>query len=242
MTSDKMDALMNKIRALMAKTVANGCTEEEAALAAEKVSELLTKYNLDMRKVEQAAEAVDHSSGYMREDVTYSDTNYDRDWRRHLLYVISKNFYCRFFIYGKANPRGCIIGQKHNVEVVNYFFNSLADQLKLRCEADLKKRVDRNIHSYYWKRSYLMAAATVIDRRLQAMRQAAANDTKALVLSVESELDKWVSNNMGPIRESKGGQRKSSTEGYAFGARAGEEAALNPGINGRPSTNHKQLN
>lgn len=48
---DEMERVKNQIRALSQKTVSNGCTEEEAQYAMEKVGELLDRYNLSMNEV-----------------------------------------------------------------------------------------------------------------------------------------------------------------------------------------------
>ena len=54
MSSDR-DKLKSRITALLAKTVLNGCTEEEALSAAAKVAELLDRHALSMTDVEMRA-------------------------------------------------------------------------------------------------------------------------------------------------------------------------------------------
>ncbi len=49
------DKVMDRIAALRAKTILNGCTEEEALSAAAKVAELLDRYALSMSDVEMRA-------------------------------------------------------------------------------------------------------------------------------------------------------------------------------------------
>jgi len=49
--SDALDKLVARIEALRAKTVVNGCTEEEALAAAAKVAELLDRYDLSLDDV-----------------------------------------------------------------------------------------------------------------------------------------------------------------------------------------------
>ena len=46
------DAILARIRALLAKTVANGCTEAEAVAAAELAAKLLAKHNLTLDEAE----------------------------------------------------------------------------------------------------------------------------------------------------------------------------------------------
>lgn len=47
----ELDRIKAKIRALSEKSISNGCTEQEAMLAMEKVGELLEQYNLTMNEV-----------------------------------------------------------------------------------------------------------------------------------------------------------------------------------------------
>jgi len=53
--SNDRDKLKARIAALMAKTIANGCTEEEALAAAAKVADLLDRHALSMSDVEMRA-------------------------------------------------------------------------------------------------------------------------------------------------------------------------------------------
>jgi hypothetical protein len=46
--ADELEKLKNRLLALRAKTIANGCTEEEALLAATKVAELLDRHDLSL--------------------------------------------------------------------------------------------------------------------------------------------------------------------------------------------------
>jgi hypothetical protein len=56
--TDNIEDLVRKLRSLQDKTTANGCTEQEALQAAEKVAELLDKYGLSVEqlKLETAKE------------------------------------------------------------------------------------------------------------------------------------------------------------------------------------------
>lgn len=54
-----LTALVQRIRALRAKTVAQGCTEQEALAAAEKAAELLDRYGLSLSELEFRAQPCD---------------------------------------------------------------------------------------------------------------------------------------------------------------------------------------
>lgn len=52
MSDENKEKIIKKIKALMEKTVENGCTENEAILAAEKVKQLLDEYELNTSELE----------------------------------------------------------------------------------------------------------------------------------------------------------------------------------------------
>src|SRR3954470_21486634 len=54
-TTAELDKLRSRIQALRAKTIANGCTEDEALSAAAKVAELLDRHDLSLSDVELRA-------------------------------------------------------------------------------------------------------------------------------------------------------------------------------------------
>lgn len=48
----KKEQIIEKIKALMEKTIENGCSEAEALAASEKVADLLVKYEIQMSEIE----------------------------------------------------------------------------------------------------------------------------------------------------------------------------------------------
>jgi hypothetical protein len=67
--SGDLDKLMQRIRALREKTVEQGCTEQEAMAAAEKVAELLDRYGLNLSELDlrkQSCEGIGIQTGRKR--------------------------------------------------------------------------------------------------------------------------------------------------------------------------------
>ncbi len=60
-SSVELDKVLARIQALRAKTVATGCTEQEALAAAEKVAELLDRYGLSLSETELRSQACEGS-------------------------------------------------------------------------------------------------------------------------------------------------------------------------------------
>lgn len=56
MTEDRKQSIIAKVRALLAKTTESGCTEAEAASAAELASKLMIEYDLDIKSVSEIKE------------------------------------------------------------------------------------------------------------------------------------------------------------------------------------------
>lgn len=56
MTEDRKQSIIAKVRALLAKTTDQGCTEAEAASAAELASKLMVEYDLDIKSVSEIRE------------------------------------------------------------------------------------------------------------------------------------------------------------------------------------------
>ena len=70
MDNANRQAAMNRIRALMAKTVSNGCTESEALAAAKKIGELMDRYGLTYSDLELKSERCrQHSASDRHHDV-----------------------------------------------------------------------------------------------------------------------------------------------------------------------------
>jgi len=71
----ELENVKRKIKALCARTVENGCTEAEALTAADKISELLSTFNLSMSEIElreQKCETVTFTTSKTKEGIYYS--------------------------------------------------------------------------------------------------------------------------------------------------------------------------
>ena len=79
-----MSKIMDKIAALLAKTVENGATEQEAIEAAKVAQRLMAKYHIEAVELQEKTENIDVESV----DVT-------RNWQSSLAKVIADNTCCR---------------------------------------------------------------------------------------------------------------------------------------------------
>jgi hypothetical protein len=225
-----VESLMKVVQALMAKTVERGATEAEAREAAAKVQELLQRYNIDMRAA--ASQDDDPAEDYSGEYVKYGEVGYERDWRRALLSSIARGNFCRIVLAGGKGTGGAyVVGQPHNIQVVMYLFNSLSVQLRHLAEEGLKTRRDRTVGPYYWKRDYVMNAAYALRERFEAQHKT-NEQTTALVVSVESELDAALKKLFGQLRAGQASNIKGSMEAAIKGREAGRNIGIHAGVEG----------
>jgi hypothetical protein len=124
---EKLDEsrVLERIKKLL--SLATSSNENEARAAAEKVSELLIKYNLDMQEVTSKKE--------------YSEASIDYGVRmkledKYILPLIARHFFVRVIIdyewrpgHGRAQVYK-IYGLKHNVEIAGYVHDVLSTQFK----------------------------------------------------------------------------------------------------------------
>ena len=115
--SKEKESIKAKIRALAAKSVANGCTEEEAMSAMAAVGRLLEKYNLSMDEVEMAKE----------EMIKNSINSGSRRERPVVRCLMSLARFCEVKVWmqpgGNGNNEFIFFGQESDVMMAEYLYN-----------------------------------------------------------------------------------------------------------------------
>jgi hypothetical protein len=99
MEDAKMDAIVAKVRKLLAMAEGNA-NEHEAAVAATKAQELLEAYNLDMTIIGKATNTFAPRQNQYREGGLYK-------WQRNLWYAVANLNFCRYW-YLKGNTAGSV--------------------------------------------------------------------------------------------------------------------------------------
>ena len=135
MEDQKMDAIIAKVRKLLA-LAENNANEHEAAVAATKVQELLEAYNLDMAIIGKATNTFAPRKDQRREGGLYK-------WQRNLWYAVATLNFCRYW-YLKGNRAGStyehqILGSHVNVvgtEVMAKYLEQTIERLARRWVAE----------------------------------------------------------------------------------------------------------
>ena len=231
-----LEKLKLRIQALRAKTVANGCTEDEALSAAAKVAELLDRHDLSLSDVELRA-----SSCERRVFETYRKKRIPLD---DCIGAIAHFCDCR--VWREKNAAGeniyVFFGLAADVEVAHY----LAELIDGAVRAELgrfKTSVDyakfRHQQRHLANASFALGMVVSIADRLVAMKagrdQANEGAGRGLVVVktsvVDAEFDKLDLN----LRNQRSGGRMVSMTAYEAGGAAGASLAINPGLGGARS-------
>ncbi len=222
-----------RIQGLRAKTVDQGCTEQEALASARKVAELLDRYGLSLGEVEmreQACEGVGVETGRKRR-APLDDC------------VPSIAFFCDCKVWVETTAQGAIryvfFGLPTDVEAAHYLYDLIA--LAFSTETARYKSEDAEFRSSVRRegaRSFQIGLAHGIAEKLKimkserdaALRQSTGRDLVLLKTSViEEELEK-----LGLDFHAKATRRKRRVEtgAYEAGRAAGRKFEPRRGVAG----------
>jgi hypothetical protein len=260
---DKLERMRGLIASLLTKTVANGCTEQEAASALEKAQELLLRYNLSEQEVQAHADG----NEALRRKVGQQDVEVAAGfkWRASLLGAIARANLCRIVVNDEGE-RGTIhvFGNQENVRVVLDMWAWVSEQLERLGFASLREYMqplqqgrwdfheDGTVTPRPWTpkgdeseaiylAGFYRAAVQRIGKRLEsAMRrfQAESDQTRALVVVSGRELLEAM-DRVFPRRGSWSGMPNYGHDGMKAGAQAGDRVKLtrDPSLSGAGGAN-----
>ena len=227
MTTD-MDKLKTRLQGLRAKTMANGCTEEEALAAAAKVAELLDRHDLSLSDLELRAELCEQSA---------IETN--RKQRQPISACIPAIAeYCDCKVWMEKDEtrkiRYVFFGQRPSIEMAHYVHDVIAAAMQSGWER--YSRSQRFIrYADDEKGSFLFGMAVSIADKLITMKadrdQAnRANTGRDLVVIrhavVEEEFAKLALN----LKRGRSSGKRVAAGAFEAGQAAGDAVTLHPGV------------
>ncbi|MET3333127.1 MULTISPECIES: DUF7168 domain-containing protein [Bradyrhizobium] len=238
---DGLGKLKLRIQALRAKTIANGCTEDEALSAAAKVAELLDRHDLSLSDVELRASPCERRvfETHRKKRIPLDDC------------IGAIAHFCDCRVSREKNAVGeniyVFFGLGADVEVAHY----LAELIDGAVRAELgrfKTSVDyarfRHQERHLANASFALGMVASIAQRLVAMKasrdQVNESTGRGLVVLktsvVDAELDKLDLK----LRTARSTSRMVSMTAYEAGGAAGASLAINPGLGESQSgTAHK---
>lgn len=188
------ESVLEKIRHLMNKTVERGCTEGEAAAAAELVAKLLEKHNLSVVDLETRGHKAP-AVGKVEHDLGKASFK----WKLSLAEVMAKHYYCHAMIDWQAK-RVFFVGRPDNTEALTMLYKWVIDQIRRLAAEDRKAHIEttgEHIDPLRWQVNYGEGTVYRLRDRLRAMREKMSEQSTALVLHHDSEISDWLEANHG---------------------------------------------
>lgn len=226
-----LDKLRTRVRALLAKTVDNGCTEDEALAAAAKAAELLDRHDLSMSDVDLREASC--------ERVVYETRRKKRIPIADCVGAVAHFCDCKVWRERDAagEARYVFFGLPADAEVALYL-TGLIDAA-VRSELGRYKTSPaylrfRHRDRYLANASFALGMVTSIAERLDAMkagRDRANGETgRDLVVVKASVVDEEMRRLGIDLRTSRGAGRFVSPDAFEAGGTAGATLAITPGI------------
>ncbi|MBB5986014.1 DUF2786 domain-containing protein [Sphingobium lignivorans] len=209
-----------RIRALRAKTVENGCTEDEAIAAAEMLAKLLAKHNMTIDEAEMRA------SPFEQHSQSHEDRVGERLWK--IAATVSELTGTRYWTSrpGVYPIEITFFGFAHEVEVARYMLEICAGAMRRE-----HARLEREAWPRILRRSKLLpfldGMADRLALRIRDLIPPKPVGTGLMVL--HDELGAAASPKTEPLRAR--GSRNLET-GYLDGLAAADRVALNKGLTG----------
>jgi len=229
--SAELDKLKGRIQALRAKTIDNGCTEDEALSAAAKVAELLDRYDLSLTDIEIREEQC--------ERLDFETRRKKRIPIDHCIGAVADFCDCR--VWREKNAAGelryVFFGLRSDVAVAHY----LTDLIDTAVRGELGRyKTSRDYLRYRHNErhmanaSFALGMVSSISAKLAAMkaeRDAANRSTgRDLVVVKASVVEEELAKLDLTFRTVRSPQRMVSAAAFEAGGTAGASFALTPGI------------
>ena len=227
-----IDRLVQRIQALRAKTIEQGCTEQEALAAAEKVAELLDRYGLSLSELD-----------LRRQNCEGIGVETDRKRRGPIddcMGTIAAFFDCRVWCETSedATLRYIYFGLPADVQAAVYLHDLIALAFATETAAFQAAEIYRSTHSSRRRsatNSFQVGLARGIIRKLDTLRQArdvtgGSTNGRALVPIKEAIIDAEMDRLGLSLRRRSAVRRMVLPAAFSAGQEAGERFEYRPGI------------
>lgn len=229
MTTDEKSKVAARIRALFAKTEDRGATVEEAAAAAAKANEFITRYNLTLEDLE-----VRDAGRYIKATVTFECPKKLVRTHQALLHIIAEGNFCD--TVRSWGARSYLVGRPENVEFVTWLYGAVQEDM-----ARLAKAAKPAWARSAWTRAFWYGAMATLRDRFRAQRRAQEAETTqgpqvtALVLVTKQALEQAVYELIGKTTKGRGAGPRGGRGGasaYVQGREAGHRLNINRPLGG----------
>lgn len=236
--NDKRERARKLIHALTQKTVAKGCTEQEALLAATKVNQLLIQFDLSLDDV---ADINDGGLGALMKKYGKASTKVRRKPHFHETQYAWKAI--GRFTNTRVYYQGDLLvyfGSKLDGELAFYFVDLVCNAGEAEWKA-YKRTVVSDIHVRSLRKAFFAGFANRIVERLDALtlsRQTATAGNALVVVRnqlIDSKLAEHLKSTFGDdkLKETKSRKKKVDAAAYRAGDAAGNRTAIVTAVDGQ---------
>ena len=225
-----LDKLKGRLQALRAKTIANGCTEEEALAAAAKVAELLDQHDLSISDLEIREEQCEKSAIETR-----------RKQRQPIsVCVPAIAEYCDCKVWMEKDESGIryvFFGLRPSIEMAHYVYDVIFAAIHsgwdqyVRSQRFIRHRRDEK--GAFQFGMAVSIAEKLTDMKIQRDESNRRSSGRDLVVVrhaiVDSEYEKLNLN----LRQGRASGKKVDATAFHAGQAAGQSLDLHPGLHGK---------
>jgi hypothetical protein len=228
MTSNN-EKIINKIRALLAMTVDNGCSENEALIAAEHARRIMLEYNFSMSDIEiKESKCVGKTKTYMRKQI--HDTF-------NLIGIIAKFTNTKGFIVRINNCINvCFFGMEHDVIFSHYLLDIFYNCSEFEWNKWKEEHKNSIIHGKKLRTSFMLGFVNRINDRINNMifkNESHCENGKtgsALIILKNQIVDSaWAAENIS-LRGGKSREVTVISSIYSDGQQAANKVHINRGL------------
>jgi hypothetical protein len=221
------------------RTVDKGFSPGEAEQAAERVQELLMKYNLSLVDI-QGRTKDGKKRSYTKHfyDLLGKQKAHDSDWVCVLVNIIAMHNFCRA-IHVPPIGKMVILGEAHNIEVAEYLIDYLIPRIERVCSSAWAVYYGYEKRNTF-RRGFLQGCVAGIGHKLedQKNKMAAENNTALGLIKINNdELDEYTKQIFGEdLVKPKSGRLRESEESQILGYRAGKTIPINKGLDNKETS------
>lgn len=227
--SDAREKLLAKIKALLAKTTENGCTEEEAMMALSKAQELMSSYEVTS---DELREAQDEEA--VLEKAVYKDLYGSRRWLAMAISRFTDTETFKTTGTKRYHTTLTFVGLRSDVDLAVWLLETLGAFVDREVRAFTARTQFRDAnHRHHSVSAFNMGAVSRISKRMDALstrtQEARTTNGNALVLIKTVLIKKKMEDFKIHQSRGTGPQMKGAADAFEEGQKAGDRASL-----GRP--------
>ena len=224
--------ILDKLKKLITIRDHPNTTEEEVFNAAQAITRLLYKYNLEESDVSLEEKIL---NPIICKEIEYKTKLCGGKWYSSLVAVITNNNLCKCLIISVPNNKSGrltrdkfqLVGRKNNLEIVEYMIDSYANQF-YNIGKRYYKLYKGELTENKFLRSFLEGCAAGLNHKYNELKQQCV-ESKALIINNDNDIAEFLKNRN--IRKGRSSKEKINQDAYLSGYETGKSTEINKGIN-----------